>query len=215
MATVARKVDKWKLKKKYRILLPENFGGKDTGLIAFGNDKNMIGRTILLSLRDINGDKQKQHINIELRVKEVEGDKAKTVFNRMIVDRKYIWSRVQVGKTVIDQRYDFFVKDAKVISKINILTVYRIRRSQKHDIILKIPKILERYKDMEFYKFLDYVLAGNVNIEIFRELKKIVPIQRVEIREIKPVEISEIKKETSEEKIEGVPEIQTENIAKA
>lgn len=200
-----RKIDKWKLKKKYRIILPENFGGKDTGIITFGNPKNMVGRRVLLSLRDVNNDKQKQHINLALKVNEIEGDKAKTVFDKLIVSRKYVWSVIQPGKTVIDERYIINVKDAKVILKINILTAYKIKRSQKHDMILRIPKALEKYKQEGFYRFLEYVLAGTVNTEIFKALKSIAPIRRVVIRELKPLELPPIEKEnkiTVEQKIE-------------
>jgi len=207
---VARKVDKWKTKKKYRIFLPKNFGERDTGIITIGNEKNMYGRKVLLSLRDIDGDKQKQHINLELKINEIEGDKAKTVFNRLIVDRKYLLSRIQPGKTVIDQRYDFDVKNARVISKINVLTVYKIKSSRKHDIILRIPKVLEKYKNEDFYHFLECVLARKVNAEIFKELRKIVPIQRVEIRELKVAKFFETEEKLKEEQKE-VKEIKEEH----
>lgn len=185
MARAFRKKDKWKLKKKYKVILPENFGSKEMGLIVSSDPGNLINRRINYTIRDITQDKQKQHLNIAFRVYEVKGDRVLTMFDELNVDRKYLMSRIVPGHTVIDQPYIIKLKDAEIKVAVNVLTAYKIHASQKRDMIKRIPIILDEYKNESVDNFLELVISGDTNTKIFKNLKKIAPIRRVEIRRIK------------------------------
>lgn len=184
-----RRIDSWKTKRKYKILAPENFESKEMGILIASDPKNLIGRKVTYSLRDITGDKQKQHLNVILRVDKVDGDKAKTVFDSFEVNRKYIISKVHTGSKVMDHVENTEIKDYKIRVKTIITTANDVQRSKQKDIIKTISETLKSYKDMNLNEFMELVLFGKVNMEIFRRSKKICPLGRVEIRSLKPLEL--------------------------
>ncbi len=199
MAKTFGKKDKWKLKKKYSVILPENFGSKNMGFIVSSDPKNLINRRITYTIRDIVGDKQKQHINVAFKVEKVDGDRCLTRFDRLSVDRKYLMSRIVPGHTVIDQPFIIKIKDARLRVAVNVLTAYKIHAAQKRDMIKRIPLVLEGYKNEELDKFVNLAIAGNISAEIFKNLKKIAPIRRVEIREMNVKELFQGEKEVMPE----------------
>ncbi|CEG12140.1 hypothetical protein MSIBF_A1980008 [groundwater metagenome] len=194
MAKAFGKKDKWKLKKKYKIILPENFGSKEMGLVISSDPGNLINRKIKYSLRDITQDKQKQHVNVTFKIYEVKGDRALTVFDTLNVDRKYLMSRIVPGHTVIDQPYIVKLKDADMKLAVNVLTAYKIHTSQKGDMIKRIPVVLDHYKNEGMYNFLELVISGRTNIEIFKNLKIIAPVRRIEIRNMEVMKLIPITK---------------------
>lgn len=196
------KKDRWKSKKKYKIITPENFGSTEMGLIVSSNPENLIDRRITYSIRDITQEKQKQHINVTFRIKAVDGDKALTRFDALNVDRKYLMSRIVPGHTVIDLPYIVKLKDAEMKLAMNILTAYKIHTAQKRDMIKIIPVVLNSYKKEGINSFLDLVISGRTNVEIFKNLKKIAPIKRVEIREMKTLKLNPIA-ESAETEVEA------------
>jgi len=199
LAKTFGKKDKWKLKKKYSVILPENFGSKNMGFIVSSDPKNLINRRITYTIRDIVGDKQKQHINVAFKVEKVDGDRCLTRFDRLSVDRKYLMSRIVPGHTVIDQPFIIKIKDARLRVAVNVLTAYKIHAAQKRDMIKRIPLVLEGYKNEELDKFVNLAIAGNISAEIFKNLKKIAPIRRVEIREMNVKELFQGEKEVMPE----------------
>ncbi|MDI6730875.1 MAG: hypothetical protein QMD06_04965 [Candidatus Altarchaeum sp.] len=196
MAKVFGKKDKWKLKKKYKIILPENFGSKEMGLVISSDPGNLINRKIKYSIRDIIQDKQKQHVNVTFKICEVKGDRALTVFDALNIDRKYLMSRIIPGHSVIDQPYIVKLKDADLKLAVNVLTAHKIHTSQKGDMIKRIPVVLDHYKEEEMHNFLELVISGRTNVEIFKNLKIIAPIRRVEIRNMAVMKLIPIAKTT-------------------
>jgi len=207
------KKDKWKSKKKYKVILPEKFGSKEMGLIVSSDPRNLINRKINYSIRDITQDKQKQQINIKFRISEVKGDRALTVFDTLDVDRKYLMSRIVPGHTVIDQPFILKLKDGDMKLAVNVLTAYKIHASQKRDMIKKIPAILDGYKNEGIYNFLELVIAGRANIEIFKNLKTIAPVRRVEIRNMKTVKSRPIAETAETAETAGTTTSETETPA--
>ncbi len=189
MAKAFGKKDKWKLKKKYKIILPENFGSKEMGLVISSDPGNLINRKIKYSIRDITQDKQKQHVNVIFKIYEVKGDRALTMFDTLKVDRKYLMSRIIPGHTVIDQPYIVKLKDANMKLAVNVLTAYKIHASQKGDMIKRIPVVLDYYKNEGMHNFLELVISGRTNVEIFKNLKTIAPVRRVEIRNMEVLQL--------------------------
>ncbi|OQX20214.1 MAG: hypothetical protein BWK75_05010 [Candidatus Altiarchaeales archaeon A3] len=212
MAKAFGKKDKWKSKKKYKIVIPENFGSKEMGLVVSSDPENLIDRRISYSIRDITQEKQKQHINVTFRIKKVEGDKALTRFDSLSVDRKYLMSRIVPGHTVIDLPFIIKLKDADMKLAMNILTAYKIHSSQKRDMIKKIPVVLAEYKNEGVNNFLELVISGRTNIAIFKNLKTIAPVRRVEIRNMKTLKLRPIAETTETITPEGPITLVQENL---
>ncbi|PKP59646.1 MAG: hypothetical protein CVT88_04970 [Candidatus Altiarchaeales archaeon HGW-Altiarchaeales-1] len=196
MAKAFGKKDKWKLKKKYKIILPEKFGSKEMGLVLSSDPGNLINRKVKYSIRDITQDKQKQHVNVTFKICEVKGDRALTVFDTLKVDRKYLMSRIVPGHTVIDQPFILKLKDADMMVAVNVLTAYKIHTSQKGDMIKRIPVVLNYYKNEGIHNFLELVISGRTNVEIFKNLKTIAPVRRVEIRNMETLKLRPIAETT-------------------
>jgi len=194
-----RRIDSWKTKRKYKIIAPENFENKELGLLISSDPKKLIGRKVVFSLRDLNGDRQKQHLNIILKINDVEGDRAKTVFDSFEVNKKYLISKVHTGSDVIDHVENVEIKDYKVKIKTMVTTTNKVHRSMRRDIVKTISEVLKGYKNTNLNEFIEMVLFGKINMEIFRRAKKICPMGRVEIRSLKPLEALPFKPEVQPE----------------
>lgn len=199
-----RRIDTWKTKRKYKIIAPENFENKEMGILISSDPKNLIGRKITFSLRDITGDKQKQHLNVVFRVDKVEGDRAKTVFDSFEVNKKYIASKIHTGSKVIDHVENIEIKDYKLRLKTVIITANDVQRSKLRNIRKIVSETLKSYKETNLNEFLEFVLFGKVNTEIFRRAKKICPLGRVEIRYLKPLAPLPKKEESQQTEVQQV-----------
>ena len=113
---MAKKISSWKQKSKYTIIAPENFENHELGDTLAKDSKQLIGRTVDVSLRDLVGDKSKQHLKLVFEVNDVEGSKANTQFKAFTANPGYLRSKVRKGSSKID-----CVKRIKILLSLNHL----------------------------------------------------------------------------------------------
>jgi len=184
---MAKEISSWKHKSMYRIIAPENFDSRELGTTLSSDPKKVIGRSIEVSLKDLTDDKSKQHLNVIFEINEVKDDKALTQFKVFQANRGYIYSKVRKGMSKVDYIGKLKLVDSEIKIKIMAVTHQNVKTSQKKEILSRIGKTLDRYKDVNLNDFLQALLFGKLGTEIYHNAKSICPIRRVEIEEVRVV----------------------------
>ncbi len=182
---MAKKVSSWSQKSMYRILAPEDFESQEIGTTMSGDPKNLIGRTVSVSLRDLTGDKSKQHLKVIFEISDVKNNEAHTRFRVFKTDSGYLRSKIRKGMGKIDYINRFNLDNSGVKIKITTLTNQNIQTSQKKDIIARISKILEAHRNSKLNDFAQAVLFGKLGSEIYQGIKTICPVRRVEVEQVR------------------------------
>jgi small subunit ribosomal protein S3Ae len=181
------KLTGWKQKRPYVIQAPGKFDFHELGSTVASDPKLLVGRTIGVSLADLTGDRAKQHLMILFEVFEVAGDKAKTSFKRFFLQSGYLKSKIRKGGGKIDYLIDLPLSDGTVRIKATVLTARSVTAPKRKDIVEDMNKVFHKYNESKLEDFVQQVLFGKIGTEIYRKVKKITPINRVEIVEIKKV----------------------------
>ncbi len=181
---MAKKIDSWKRKGTYEILAPGNFEHRELGITMANAPNDLIGRTAGVSLSDLTQDKSKQHLKLVFEIVNVNGEKANTKFKKFDVNRGYLRSKIRKGSSKIDYITDLNVDSAKIRIKIMVISTNIIKTGRKKEITQMISTVLTRYENTNFDQFIQLALFGKLGGEIYRKIKRICPIRRVEIRQI-------------------------------
>ncbi|MDD5111844.1 MAG: hypothetical protein PHG85_04820 [Candidatus Altiarchaeota archaeon] len=181
------KLTGWKQKRPYIIQAPEKFDYHELGTTISSDPKLLIGRTISMSLADLTSDRAKQHLLVVFEVIEVAGDKAKTKFKRFGIQAGYLKSKIRKGMSKIDYQSDLIIADATLRIKIIVLTSQHLTTPKRKDIASSIGRVLAKYKEATLDEFVQQVLFGKIGHDIYKKVKKICPVGRVEVFEIKKI----------------------------
>ena len=185
---MAKKISSWKQKSIYTIVAPENFDFQGLGDTVANGPENLIGRTIDVSLRDLTGDKTKQHLKLVFEINEVRDNKAHTRFKLFNVNPGYLRSKVRKGTSKIEHIHRIDLEpNLRVQVKVMAVTHQTIKTSRERDITARISGILEKHRNTKLDDFIQAVLFGKLGTEIYREIRKIAPIKRVEIEQVKVI----------------------------
>lgn len=183
---MAKKISSWKQKSIYTIVAPENFNFQEIGETLSNRPENLIGRTVDVSLRDLTGDKTKQYLKVIFEINEVKGSKAHTKFKRFDVNSGYLRSKVRKGTSKIDHIQRINIEpNLGIRVKVVAVTHQNIKNSREADITAKISEMLDKYNNTKLDDFVQSTLFGRIGTEIYREIKKIAPVRRVEIEQVK------------------------------
>jgi len=182
---MAKEISSWKQKSEYKIVAPENFNSRELGSTFGSEPKNLVGRRIGVSLKDLTDDRTKQYLKVYLEVEKVEDGKAVTKFKIFEVDKGYMHSRVRKGMSKVDYIGNLVLSDGKARIKISAVTQRKTQSSQKREILVRIIKTVENYKAGSVNDLVQATLFGKLGTEIYHNVKGIVPINRVEVEELK------------------------------
>jgi small subunit ribosomal protein S3Ae len=183
---MAKKISAWKQKSAYLIVAPENFESRELGDTLARDPQHLMGRTIEVSMKDLVEDKTKQHLKVTFEVSGVSGNKANTRFKQFDVNPGYLRSKVRKGATKIDyiKKVGFESgKSAKI--KVVVITHTAVQASRVKEMRAKITDLLDKYKESKVDDFVQSSLFGKLGTEIYREIKKVVPVRRVEIEQVR------------------------------
>ncbi|MFH1721015.1 MAG: hypothetical protein ABH950_00265 [Candidatus Altiarchaeota archaeon] len=181
-----KNITSWKNKKKYTIYAPESFEKKELKSTIASDPKQLIGRTIDFSIRDLSGDRSKQHLKVLFEITDVQGDNAYTQAKMFDTLPGYLKSKVRKGMTKLDIQRKLNLKDKKIVLKMMVLTRGHIQEHQRVDLTKAIDKILNSMeRKLKADEMIQQSLFGKVGTEIYQTLKRIHPIARVEVWQIK------------------------------
>jgi small subunit ribosomal protein S3Ae len=180
---MGRKVEGWKAKSWYRIHVPEIFGKSYIGDTISSDPETVVGRILQTTLGEIIQDYTKQHIKIRVKVTSVAGDAAYTEFVGHELTRDYMRSMVKRRTSRIDTILPVTTKDGKTLRiTMTCLTLTRANLSQVHAIRSAMTQFLQAYAaQREFPAFVKEMVSGEVTKELFKLVKPIYPVRRVEL----------------------------------
>jgi small subunit ribosomal protein S3Ae len=180
---MGRKVEGWKAKSWYRIHVPEVFGKSYIGDTISSDPGTVMGRILQTTLGEIIQDYTKQHIKIRVKVTGVAGDAAYTEFVGHEMTRDYMRSMVKRRTSRIDTILPVRTKDGKTLRiTMTCLTLTRANLSQVHAIRSAMTQFLQAYAaQREFPAFVKEMVSGEVTRELFKLVKPIYPVRRVEL----------------------------------
>lgn len=182
-AASKRTVDKWKRKKWFKVFAAKEFDEKEVGETPGDKEKNVIGRTIKTNLGELTGERQKRHIALTFKVNDVKGQQAFTEIVKHEINPGYLNRMTRRRSSKIEAVQVLTTKDEKKLRiKTIALSQKKLNRRQETAIRNEIIQSLEKSsKRKEFSPLIQLIVFGVLASKLFKDLKKIAPLKRVEI----------------------------------
>jgi small subunit ribosomal protein S3Ae len=180
---VGKRVEGWKAKSWFKVYTPENLGKAYIGDTIANEPGSVVGRIMQTTLGEITNDFSKQNVKMRFRVANVAGDAAYTEFAGHEVTRDYLRSLVKRRTSRIDCHVPGMTKDGRSVHlTVTCYTLSRANLSQTHAIRDAIMKFtLEQIKANDMSGLINGIVTGEISKELFKQIKGIFPIRRVEI----------------------------------
>jgi len=180
---VGRRVEGWKTKSWYKVYTPENLGKAYIGDTIANDAENVVGRVMNTTLGEITNDYSKQNVKMRFRIASVAGDSAYTEFMGHELTRDYLRSMVKRRTSRIDCNVPVTTKDGKKVSlTVTCYTLSRANLSQAHAIRGAIlEKVRSQASEGDFNDLINGIVTGEISKEVFKTIKEIFPVRRVEI----------------------------------
>jgi small subunit ribosomal protein S3Ae len=180
---VGRRVEGWKAKSWYKVYTPDNLGKAYIGDTIANDPESVVGRIMQTTLGEIINDYSRQNVKMKFRVAKVTGDAAYTEFVGHELSRDYLRSLVKRRTSRIDTHVPVLTKDGKMVElTVTCYTLTRANLSQTHAIRgLLTSRVLELAKEGDFNALLNGIVTGDISKELFKIVKPLFPVRRVEI----------------------------------
>jgi small subunit ribosomal protein S3Ae len=190
---VGRRVEGWKAKSWYKVYTPDNLGKSFIGDTIANDAESVVGRVMQTTLGEITNDYARQNVKMRFRVANVAGDSAYTEFIGHEMTRDYLRSLVKRRTSRIDCHIPITTKDGKKVElTVTCYTLTHANLSQVHAIRSMITQqVTEWATGGDMNQLLGGIISGEISKELFKVLKLVFPIRRVEIIKSK-VEIPKV-----------------------
>lgn len=190
---VGRRVEGWKAKSWYKVYTPDNLGKTFIGDTIANDAESVVGRVMQTTLGEITNDYARQNVKMRFRVANVAGDSAYTEFIGHEMTRDYLRSLVKRRTSRIDCHIPITTKDGKKVElTVTCYTLTHANLSQVHAIRSMITQqVMEWATGGDMNQLLGGIVSGEISKELFKVLKLVFPIRRVEIIKSK-VEIPKV-----------------------
>lgn len=179
----SKAVDKRKRKKWVSINAPASFGSAELGESYVNSAQDLIGRNIRVNLASIMKVKN-SNVRIKFVANEVKEDKVITKAESYEILSNHVNRIVKKGKTKIDDSRVITTKDnVNCTIKTIIITKTKIRGGLAAILKSEAIKVIENeVKSKTFENILEDAISFNLQKLLKDSLKKITPIQIVEIK---------------------------------
>ena len=180
---VGRRVEGWKAKSWYKVYTPETLGKVYIGDTIANDPESVVGRIMQTTLGEIINDYGRQNVKMKFRVATVTGDAAYTEFVGHELTRDYLRSLVKRRTSRIDSHIPVMTKDGKKVDlTVTCYTLTRANLSQTHAIRgLIVQKVGGMAREVDFNALLNGIVTGELSKELFKAVKPLFPVRRVEI----------------------------------
>ncbi|MEW5761105.1 MAG: 30S ribosomal protein S3ae [Candidatus Thermoplasmatota archaeon] len=176
--------DKWGAKEWYKIFAPDIFGGIQVGETLAEDPSKLIGRVIEITPQDISGDFSKMHIKLYLKIADVKGFDAHTIFIGHDLTSDYVRRLTRRKHTKIDFVIDGQTKDSYQIRiKTLALTEEKLQGTQQTEIRNITDEYIKKVlPELTLADIIKETINGEFAKKVFRECKHIYPLKKIEIR---------------------------------
>jgi small subunit ribosomal protein S3Ae len=173
----------WKKKEWYSIYSPKEFEEKEIGTTPASEPDKLLNRVVEVPLREITGNLTHQFIKMRFRIVDVKGKNAYTKFDGFELVREYLRRNVRRRRSMVRVVRQVETKDnKKLVITLYTFTARKIETSKK-DLIRKIMiNFVDKIaKDNGFDALVQKMLFGSMAADIFKEVKSVTQVRRVEI----------------------------------
>ncbi|MEK6958654.1 MAG: hypothetical protein AABW59_01270 [archaeon] len=172
-------VDKWKKKKWYTILSSRIFDKKVLGETPVEKPKNLINRTMKVTLDVLTGQRMKRDYMLTFKVFDVQGQTASTKISEFAVNRGSLGRTVRRrnSKVAIVGTIPSIGGEAK--STIMAITDRKATQSQEAAIRKMIHEEYASLKGKDFEELVQILLGQEFSNEIFKKASKICRVKKV------------------------------------
>jgi small subunit ribosomal protein S3Ae len=178
-----RRVEGWKAKSWYKVYTPDVLGKVFIG-DTIGNDaEGVVGRIMQTTLGEIINDYARQNVKMKFRIANIAGDSAYTEFVGHELTRDYMRSMIKRRTSRIDCHVPVMTKDGKMMElTVTCFTLTRANLSQVHALRgLITQKVLAAGTELDTNGLITGMLNGDISKELFKAVKLLFPVRRVEI----------------------------------
>jgi small subunit ribosomal protein S3Ae len=182
--TQARRVkDRWKSKQWYKVTAPNAFSNTVLAETLADEPEKLMARTVEATLHELTGDMKQMHVKLFFQVREVTDLNARTEFVGHTMTSDYVRRLVRRGNSKIPLVLDLKTKDgSRIRVKPFAVTDRRCQTTQGQQIRRIMTDMLtEAAEKNTLAGFLQAILVGDLNNQLFNAARKIHPVRRIEI----------------------------------
>ncbi|MFH1239795.1 MAG: 30S ribosomal protein S3ae [Candidatus Diapherotrites archaeon] len=182
-----RTTDKWKKKKWFTIVAPKEFSNKVVGETPAEKVKVLDGRVIKTNLGNLSNQRQKRHISVSFKINKVEGTTANTILTGHEISSSYLGRMTRRRSSKVETVQTVMTKDKQSVKvKTIAITARKAKVNQRTAMRqIMIAGIADAAKKKTCNQFVQELIFGTISTKIFADIKKIVPVKRVEIAKSK------------------------------
>ncbi|MFH1257835.1 MAG: hypothetical protein V1658_02770 [Candidatus Micrarchaeota archaeon] len=187
-------VDNWKSKSWYSVMAPKFLNEVEVAQVIAIDDEHLLNRIIIIPLKDVTKDISHTYTNISLRITEIKGKTAYTKFIGHEVSREFIHALVRRENDALKVVFRAISRDG-IDFTIKAVVVTGVSCSGKIKTLLRntmVRELKERVKAKDFGQFIYDTLYGKTAAEMFKILKKISPIKRMELNKTELFEVFDV-----------------------
>jgi small subunit ribosomal protein S3Ae len=176
-----KSVDKWKKKKWFTMIAPRIFDGKVLGNCPAEKPKNVMGRTIKVTLDNLTGQRAMRDVAAYFKVFEVQGQNANTRVSCFEANKGYLGRTIRgrTSKIALIEKIPVKGGDARVT--IVAVSDGDCTKKQRTGVRKVIPEELKQIsgREKEFDDLVKEILFGQFNNAVFKRAKNICTMRKV------------------------------------
>jgi ribosomal protein S3AE len=177
-------IGKKKKKNWFTIYATKDFRDAEIGLTPCNDDSDINGRVVKIGLMDLTGDMRNQNAKVKFKVKEIKGDKAFTEllgYELNVVNLKRL---IKKNRKRLDDSFECVDKDNV---KLVVKTIFLVRGDAPNSVMTVLRRrsrelISASLKLGTYEQGIMGIITKRIQNETKAELKKVYPLQIVEIR---------------------------------
>ncbi len=173
----------------YQVYAVDMFPDQWIGETPASDPEKLLNRNVEVSVRDITGDFMHEKYKLWFHIFKVDGNKAYARFIKEMLNRDYMRSIIQRRSSRVDIQTDSITGEGSEVRVFTlIVTVTRIKSSQKHAIRAKVDEYLKEVIPKHTVEDLikSYIFKEPILIlsEIQKAASKVAPVKYVELRKM-------------------------------
>jgi len=178
-----KKIKSWREKVWYEVYAPPMFGGALVGETPASDPSHLIGRVFETTLGNLINDPSKSYIKLRLQITKVDGTKAYTEFDGHEMVKDYVRSLVRRRNKKVEEITPAKTADGYQMRITSMaITVGRVKSSKISTMRKMIREIVQKEAaERTFDQFVQEMVLGKLAGDIFKTIKVIHPIRRVEV----------------------------------
>jgi ribosomal protein S3AE len=183
------KEKKWKGKDWYAILMPEMFEGKQVAEVPTIDPKNLVGKTLEISLPELVGQTPKHYMNLTFKITKVDGTNAHTRFHGCSVAREQAYRMVRKRVQKVEIVTDMALNDGW---KVQLSSVTVLNRNVNTTVQTRTRLAMDQWlqdfsKRNDINGLINAVITGAAQHSMKKLVNKIYPARFNEVTKIEVV----------------------------